>query len=174
VFLGFTYPIIAQVPEIDETQPTEELSLSKDKIPDVIKQAVQKDFVNGEPVKWGIFPQVLQEYGWVVDKSSNSATDFYEVYIKTKDGSDMFAIYSKDGKLLRSKEVIKNLPLPQAVRTALANSEYKDWTIKGDVAKVTDYKNKVSVHYIVKVTKNNKVHNLYFDENGKRLMNKLV
>jgi hypothetical protein len=171
-FLGFFYPMMAQDLDVNEIQPVEKMVLTKDKIPAAVNQAVSKDFRNGQPVKWGNFPYVLKEYGWVVDKADNTKPDYYEVFIKTENGSDMYAIYSSDGKLIRSKEILRNMPLPKSIEEALFKSEYKDWKKTGDLEKITNFMNAQKSHYIVTVEKNNKTHHLYFDDAGTMLRNK--
>lgn len=158
---GFIIPLRAQVDHDqtgNETFPVESLILKKDQIPANIVNAVNTDFANGEAFRWGKFPFVLEKYGFVIAKGKeNQKPDYYEVNIKTKDGSDIYAVYSSDGTIIQSRTIRKNAVLPLGVTQALAKSQYKDWTIVGDKELIKYYNSKKEVeeHYRVTLEKNN-------------------
>jgi hypothetical protein len=158
---GIILPLRAQVDHDqngDETFPRESLVLKKDQIPANIVNAVNNDFANGEAFRWGKFPFVLEKYGFVIAKGTeNQKPDYYEVNIKTKDGSDIYAVYSSDGTIIQSKTIRKNAALPLSVTQSLAKSQYKDWTIVGDKELIKYYNSKKDVeeHFRVTLEKNN-------------------
>jgi hypothetical protein len=160
-FTGFLFPLLAQVDHDqndDEGIPQESLILKKDQIPAAIVKAVNSDFIKGEAFRWGKFPFVLEKYGWVIAKGmENQKPDYYEVNIKSQDGSDIYAVYSADGTIIQSKTIRKNAALPLNVTQALAKSQYKDWTVVGDKELIKYYnsKNDVEEHFRITLEKNN-------------------
>jgi hypothetical protein len=169
------FPVISQVENTEDAEvPIEEITLKKDMIPAQVQQAVSKDFTYGEPVQWSNFPYLFKEYGWtaIKNEATTEKPDRYAVILKSKKGGNLYAVYSADGTLLRSREILKNGPLPKAVENALLNSEFKDWKVDADKELIQDYSKKVVKHYVVKVEKDNKKRLLYFDEQGNILKNK--
>jgi hypothetical protein len=171
------FPAFTQIEENEVEVPIEKLVLKKDNIPVSIIQAVNTSFQNGTALEWYSFPYVIKEYGWAFKNTGNATTgdaspDLYAVHIKTSKGSRVDAIYSKDGKLIRSKEVIVNATLPAPVVKAIETGQYKNWTIVGDRSVITVARDN-TVHYSVKVEKDNMKHALYFDKNGNQLKNRL-
>jgi hypothetical protein len=171
------FPAIAQIEEDEVEVPIERLILKKENVPVSIVQAVNKSFQNGVALEWYSFPYLLKEYGWAFksegDKTiGNASPDLYAVHIRTSEGSRVDAIYTKDGKLVRSKEVVINTLIPLPVMKAIEKGQYKDWRIVGDrsVIKVAQHS---IVHYAVKVEKDNNKRTLYFDKNGNQLKNRL-
>jgi hypothetical protein len=160
-FTGFLFPLLAQV-DHDQNEnegiPVESLILKKDQIPAAIVKAVNSDFVNGEAFRWGKFPFVLEKYGWVIaNGKADQKPDYYEVNIKSKDGSDIYAVYSPDGTIIQSRTIRKNVALPLSVTQALAKSQYKDWTVVGDKELIKYYNsmNNIEEHFRITVEKNN-------------------
>lgn len=158
---GFLFPLAAQVDHdqsINEIIPIENLVLKKEQVPAAIVKAVNDEFATAQAFRWGKFPYVLEKYGWVVAKdAANQKPDRYEVNIKVKDGSDIYAIYSPDGTIIQSKVIRKNAILPSSVLQALAKSQYKDWQVVGDkeLIKYFNAKNDVEEHFRITVEKNN-------------------
>jgi len=166
---GLSFPLISQVDhEIGESEavPVESLVLKKDQVPQPIINAVKSDFRNGDAFRWGKFPYVLEKYAWVVvNDEANKKPDFYEVYIKADDGSDIYAVYLPDGTIKESRTIRKDAPLPGSVDQKLAKSQYKDWKIIGDKELIKYYnsKNDIEEHVKVTVEKNNMRKNLSFN-----------
>lgn len=165
---GFLFPLFSQVDNVIEESegvPLESLTLKKDQVPKAIVDAVKSDFKSDQPFTYGKFPYVLKKYAWVVDPDAKGKTpDYYEVFIKDQDGSDIWAIYNPEGKIIESKTIRKNGNLPMNIDQKLANSQYKDWKIIGDreLIKYYDNKNNVEEHVKVTVEKNNMKKNLSF------------
>ncbi len=163
------------VPEEEQEVPVDKLVLKSNDVPQDVKQSVQKSFMDGTVIKWYSFPYTLKQYGWaykneINNNSMDTRPNMYAVHIKTSDGSWVDAVFSKDGKLIRSKEVIKNSELPAPIINAIEKSKYHDWGITDDRVVIKDNKNK-TICYSVQVQKDNKKHNLYFDANGMQLKN---
>ncbi len=176
ILLLIVSPVFSQVENTEEDEIVEnELVLKSNEIPAALKNAVDKSFKNGTPIQWYSFPYVFKEYGWAFknDKnnmSSNSQPELYDVQLKTAKGSRIDAVFTKDGKLIRSKEVLKNIKLPSQIVNAVEHSEYKNYNIIGDRFLIKNAENNTS-HYSVIVKKGNKKHTLYFDKDGNRLRN---
>jgi len=116
-----------RVPFVTATIPGSEL-------PDAVSKAVNTRFDKDNPFTWSKFPYELKEYGWVyeVGSSDNNALAGFEVTMKTSNGNTHRGLYNVDGKLIESREVSKNIPIPRYIMEALASSEYSDWKIVGD------------------------------------------
>jgi hypothetical protein len=166
---GFMFPLFSQIDHViddNEAVPIESLTLKKDQVPKPIIDAVKSDFKSDQAFTYGKFPYVLKKYAWVVDPDqANKKPDFYEVYIKSNDGSDIWAIYNPDGKIVESKTIRKDANLPMNVDQALAKSQYKDWKVVGDkeLIKYFDTKNNVEEHVKVTVEKSGQKKNITFN-----------
>jgi hypothetical protein len=162
--------------EVDEEVPVKAVILKKDQIPAEVQKSVGKDFTYGEPIQWSNFPYLFQKYGWSIANNGDETIqpDRYDVMIKSKNGGTLNAVYSADGKLLRSREVLKNGPLPLAVEKSINQSEYKDWRIQADKELIQDFENNGLKHYIVRVENGDEKKALYFDEQGNLMAKKKV
>lgn len=169
-FLAAFFPVIAQ--EVSEEVPVENLILKKGNIPPAVVKSAQDLFQGSTQIKWGMFPYELKDYGWVVNKEYNEPINHYEIYLKTKNGSDVFAIFESTGELIRYRMIDKNAVLPSPVVKAIAKSEYKDWKITGDTEKITSAQKKVDEHFIVRLEKDGKKKTLYYTIKGEGVNNK--
>jgi hypothetical protein len=166
---GLMFPILAQVDHdyrVDDIVPLEYLTLKKEMVPPAIVKAVGKDFSTGLPVTWGKFPYVLEKYGWVVSKdAAGEKPDRYEVLIKAKDGSDVYAVYAPDGTIIQSRSVYKNIALPEQVRKSLEKSQYKDWTVLSDKEIIRYYMDQKNVeeHFRLTLERNNVKRSVSFN-----------
>jgi hypothetical protein len=166
---GLLFPMLAQVDHdhrLDDIVPLEFLTLKKEQIPPAIIKAVSAEYTTGQPLTWGKFPYVLERYGWVVSQNAGGEKpDRYEVMIKAKDGSDLYAVYDPDGTIIESRSLYKNIPLPVNVKNALSKSQYKDWAVVGDREIIRYYKTKKDIeeHFRVTVEKNNVKRSISFN-----------
>jgi hypothetical protein len=167
-FLVFTFPILAQE-LVSEEVPLENLTLKKGNIPPQIVKAAEQLFQGSTQVAWGVFPYELKDYGWAVNKDYNEPIDHYELQIKGKDGSDIFAVFESTGELIRYKVINKNAPIPKLIMNAIEKSEYKDWKIVGDAMLIKNNQKKVVEHYAVKLEKGNLKKTLYYTAKGENL-----
>jgi len=161
-------PILAQDLAKEEV-PVENLTLKKGNIPPQIIQAAEKLFEGDQQVAWGVFPYELKDYGWVVNTEYNEPIDHYELQIKGKDGSDIFAVFESTGELIRYRVTNKNAAIPQPILNAIAKGDYKDWKIVGDAMLIRNNQKKVIEHYAIKLEKGNIKKTLYFTTKGENL-----
>jgi len=159
--VALSFNMLAQVDHDynpNDVVPAEGSKLSVDQIPAVVLEAMKVDFSLDDPLTWTKFPYALKEYGFVYDKdAANLKPDRYEVRMKTTNGDDLFAVYSKEGNLIATKEIYINSAMPASVKEKLANSVYKDWAVVGTKEVIRFYydKNNVDQHYRVTVEKDN-------------------
>lgn len=167
--LVFVLPSIAQVDHDynpKDVIPEAGMALKKSEVPQSVLMSANNDFALDNPQSWTKFPYALKEYGWVYDKdASDVKPDRYEVVMKTKNGDDLSAVYSKDGNLIATKEEYLNGTIPASVMEALANSKYKDWKIVGSKEIIRYYHDKKSVeqHFRLTVEKDNVKRSISFN-----------
>ena len=166
------FPALAQGEEQTEEIPTEMLILKKGNIPPAVIKAAEDLFKGSTQLKWGVFPNEFKNYGWVKDKDYNEPIDHYEIYLKTSNGGDAYAVFEPTGELIRYRLMEKNAALPQPVLNAIAKSEYKDWKISGDTELIKSQQKKVVDHYAVKLAKGNQKKTVYYSMTGDVLTNK--
>jgi hypothetical protein len=164
ILLGFTFPMIAQT--LKEEEPVESLALKKGNIPAPVLKAAEQLFQGHTQIAWGSFPYELKDYGWSVNNEYNEPIDHYEIRFKANDGSDIFAVFESTGELIKCKIINKDAPVPQKIRTAISNSEYKDWKIVSDIMQIKSSQKKLQEHYTVKVEKDKMKKTLYYSPEG--------
>jgi hypothetical protein len=167
-FLVSSVPILAQE-LISEEVPVENLTLKKGNIPPQIIKTAEQLFQGDTQVAWGVFPYELKDYGWVVNKEYNLPIEHYEMLMKTKDGSDIYAVFESTGELIRYRISNKNAPIPKFILDTIEKGEYKDWKIVGDAALIKNNQKKVVEHYAVKLEKGNIKKTLYFTTKGENI-----
>ena len=170
-FLVASFPAFAQDLMTEEV-PVESLTLKKGNIPPDVLKTAEEIFKDDKQVEWGAFPYELKNYGWVVDQDYNQPIDHYEIHMKTKDGTDVFAVFESTGQLIRYRTENKNAAIPVNILDAIAKTEYKDWKIDPAVVIITNNQKKVVEHYKIKVQKGNQKKELYYTIKGERLINK--
>jgi len=151
--------------------PVVDATISKDQVPAAVLQAVNTQFDQNSPVTWSKFPYALKEYGWVYDVgASDIPLERFEVTMKTEEGNDLWAVYSAKGELIESREVSRNIAIPQSVQQALAKSQYKDWTVVGNKEIIRYYHDhdikKAEQHFRVTVEKDNVRRSISFNFQG--------
>lgn len=139
----------------------------KGEAPDVVMEAIKKNFPTAIVGDLEILPSKLYGEQWSVDFQDNSkgiAPGFY--LVKLKDLKEHFkAVYDQDGKLLFSKTTIIESKLPMKVTSAIA-SRYPGWVIVNTIEKITTEENLVKEVYHVEVQKDQLFKTLFFDNNG--------
>ncbi len=169
ILLALTINVIGQVDHDynpNDVVPATGSTISPTQVPISVINAMKVDFKLDDPGTWTKFPYALKEYGWVYDKDASSVKpDRYEVTMKKADGTDLFAVYSKEGTLIATREIFVNRPLPESVKEKLANSIYKDWAVVGNKEIIKYYydKNSVEQHYRITVTKDNVKRSISFN-----------
>jgi hypothetical protein len=174
VIAAFSVPTLAQVDHDynpnDVVIPEKGFALNEKNIPESVLKAVKSEFNLNVPSTWTKFPYALREYGWVYDKgASDVKPDRYQVSMKSKEGLDLYAVYSAEGNLIATREESTNIVVPDHVMKALQNSKYKDWTVVGNkqIIKYFHDKNSVEQHIRLTVVKDNVVRTISFNYQGK-------
>lgn len=170
-FVVYSFPILAQNPEAESVEvPVESLNLKMGNIPQQIVKAADGLFEGSTQVAWGNFPYEFKNYGWTVyPNESGVPINRYEIKLKAKDGSDIYAVFSPKGDLIRYKVINKNAVPPRFVINSLENEGYKDWKIVGDVMLIRDNLSKVKEQYSVRIKKGDMTKTLVFDTQGENL-----
>lgn len=155
--------------------PTIEIMGNRDKIPSKVKEAFMNDFGEcHEPFVWATSQTHFVTNG--LEQSAdvdNIEVNYYAFHTSTSTGSSLSALYSPDGKLIRSREYLKNFCPAQNIVIALQNSDYKDWYITRNfhIIKVSSKgTEKDQCALILKKGKEKKV--IYFDPNGGMIISK--
>jgi hypothetical protein len=170
VLLAFVVPSPAQIDH--DFNPNEGLIpatgtiLTKDQIPPAVVQAFKADFNIDNPISWMKFPYALQEYGWIYDMgASDVKPNNFEAATKSKKGNDLYAVYSADGRLIATREMIPNLPVPPYILESLSKSQYKDWKIVGNKEFIQYFhdKNSIEKHFRLTVEKDNVKRSISFN-----------
>ena len=176
VLIVLTIPAISQIDHDynpNDRVPSSNDTIAKSEIPQAVLNAVTRDFDKTDPMSWSKFPYALKEYGWVYDVgASDIPLNRFEVELKTRDGGELWAIYSAKGELIETKEVLINTVVPRYIQEALANSKYKDWQIVGTKEIIKYYHDhdlsKVEQHFRLTVEKNNVRRSISFNYKSDR------
>jgi hypothetical protein len=155
--------------------PAIEIKVSQDKVPPAVKAAVIRDFGEGhQPMVWAKANTKFDTYGWEQTVNvENTEIYYYSLHTQTTVGSELDAVYTPDGKLVRSREDVINFEPPQSILASLGKSAYKDWKITKDVhlIKVNEV-GKIKEHYDLLMQKGKEKKSVYFDKEGNMLINK--
>lgn len=174
VLLAFVVPSLAQIDH--DYNPNEGLIpatgtfLTKGEVPPAVVQALKRDFNIDNPISWMKFPYALQEYGWVYDKgASDVKPNNFEAAMKSKKGNDLFAVYSADGRLIATREMVANIPVPAYILESLSKSQYKDWKIVGNKEFIQYFhdQNSIEKHFRLTVEKDNVKRSISFNFQAK-------
>lgn len=152
-----------------------EIRITLDKVPPAVKAAVVRDFgEEHQPVVWANSHSKFDTWGWEqrvnVDKMD---VNYYTIHTYKSNGSYLEAVYTPEGKLVRSRETIKNFKPSRAILASLQKSEYKDWKITKNVYIIKAVEGKENKeHYAFKLEKGKQNKTVYFDKDGNMFMNK--
>ena len=127
LFLGLTSQVFAQITEVEQ-------------LSEVVVTAVNYKYLNAMDNTEAAIPvQMLerkvaafnvQEQDYYIDDY-----DFYTVQFFIPDGK-IVAVYDAEGKVMRTIEKFKDIKLPKAVSSALAE-RFPNWELLSDVYRVT-------------------------------------
>jgi hypothetical protein len=149
--------------------PTMVIKVSQDKVPLKVKEAFLKDFGEGhKPFAWATAQTLFDTYEWEQRTNvKNMEIYTYALHTETTVGSSLDAVYTADGKLINSRELVKDFEPPRNILSALQNSKYKDWVIAKDfhIIKISNGSNEKE-HYDFRLTKGNAKKTVYFDKYG--------
>lgn len=175
VFVGLALPSRAQSHDYNanDLEPAVVGSIPKDQVPAAVLNAVSTQFDKSNPITWSKFPYALKEYGWVYDVGAeNIALDRYEVTMKTDKKSDLWAVYTKNGELVETREMSTNIAIPPSVMQEFMKSKYKDWKIVGNKEIIRFYhdheknSNNVEQHFRITVEKDGVKRSISFNWQG--------
>ena len=149
--------------------PTVRISLNRDKVPIQVKEAVLKDFGDGhKPIAWVNNNSLFDTYAWEQSTLVDNLDVYtYAIHSKISDGSSLDAVYTPDGKLISSREYLKDFRPGQNIMLTLQNTEFKDWGITKDF-----FLRKVSSNgsgkqrYALVMQRGKEKKTLFFDTNG--------
>jgi hypothetical protein len=138
------------------------------KTPQVVLDSIKKAFP--EPISQTLSTITAQNYGkqWDVEISPASEEEsplYYQVFIHNKTGR-YTAIYDKNGNLLKMKQTLKNISLPEAVNQTI-QSKYNGWSLLDKEERIENNGKKASTEYKVLLKKGLIKKAVYFDDNGK-------
>jgi hypothetical protein len=165
--------VFAQVKEI--TLEPIEIKVTVDKVPPAVKAAVVRDFgEEHQPVVWANSHSQFSTWGWEQNVNpDNMEINYYTIHTRKPNGSYLEAVYTPDGKLVRSREEVKNFVPPKSILTSLQESAYNDWTIDKDVLVIKAFENKANKEqYALKLVKGKDKKTVYFDKEGNMFMSK--
>jgi hypothetical protein len=172
-FTAFPAYVSAQEKEI--TLEPVEIRVTLDKVPPAVKAAVVRDFgEEHQPVVWANSHSKFDTWGWEQTVNADRMEiNYYTIHTHQSNGSYLEAVYTPDGKLVRSREEIKNFIPSKAILTSLQYSDYRDWKINKDVHIIKAYEGKTNKeHYAFKLEKGNQKKTVYFDKEGNLVENK--
>ena len=150
------------------------IKVKEAEIPAAVVQSFKKDFTNGQAEEWTIVPAALVAEEYTIsgyDNLKGEKPTAYEVKVK---GSNMRgeAVYSQDGKLMFSKEVIKDTALPATVVRAVS-TKYPGYNFTNDEETIRQGKSHF-IHYRVTIKKEKESRVLAVDSGGKILRDKRI
>jgi hypothetical protein len=152
--------------------PTVEIRVNQDLVPAKVKDAVLNDFgVGHKPIEWVNSNTIFNASQWT-QRSDVNTLDIhsYSLRVKTDNGCSLDAFYTADGKLINSREYLKNFKPSQEILMTIQNSEYKDWGISKDfhLIKISSTGSSTErLGFVMKKGKEKKT--VYFDENNRIL-----
>jgi hypothetical protein len=148
-----------------ETFPSEK----KNDCPPRIIKASKQLFQGSTLIAWSLTPNEFKEYGLFSNNESNDPVSHYKIELRTKDGSDVVAVFKSTGELIRYNLINKNAPLPAAIRKQIKNSHYRDWKIASYTKQIKNNHKNVVEHLIVKLEKRNINKTFFFSNKGEAL-----
>lgn len=131
ILLAFVVPAQAQTdfPVLDYARVITAV-IPGDQVSDEVLSSISFEFDRNNPVTWSKFPFSMADYGWVYDMGEeNNNLNHFVVTMKTNKQDDYWAMYSKNGELLESREISRNISIPSHIRDEFAKSEFNDWKI---------------------------------------------
>jgi len=118
-------------------------AIPKAEVPSAVIKAVNTHFDKNDPLTWSKFPYTLKEFGWVYEVGeSEQDLSRYEVRMRTNTGNLMSGIYSKDGNLIQTRELSKNIPVPRYIMETLYGGEFSGWKVIGNKEMITFFHEK--------------------------------
>jgi hypothetical protein len=148
---------------------TVEIRVSQDLVPAKVKYAVLNDFgISHKPFAWVSSSTLFDTYEWSQITNPNNLDIYsYGLHSTTTAGSTLDANYTADGKLINSREYIRNFKPSRNIMLALQNTEYRDWGIKRDyhLIKLSSTGSEKERYALIMI-RGNKKQTVFLDSNG--------
>jgi hypothetical protein len=164
---AYLYAQEIQLPEVV-------IKANRDLVPAKVKSAFIEEFGAGHlPVEWVSSNTKFRITSGIQNIDPvNTDIVFYSFYIRTDNDWTLDANYTPEGKLISSREYLKDFKPKRNVVLAVKNSDFRDWHIKSDFLIINTLPSGASKErYGLIVQKGNKKKTLYFDKKGKMLTN---
>jgi len=145
--------------------------LDKTKVPKEVTGRFATDYPMTTYDYWFGYPAQDEWYGYDHDYSNDSPANYIVEF--GKDSTAYKAVYSKTGQKIAT---YRSVPaLPDAVSWALANGDYKTWTIGKEKEEIFKDKDSDSLKvYMVTVEKDGHKHILYFQSDRRLMKDKTI
>lgn len=174
VLVALMLPLVAQTEnglDFANRVPLVSTTITKENLPQSVVNSASLRFDKNNPLTWSKFPYALKEFGWVYDLgTSESQLVNFEVTMENTNGDLLWAAYNAEGELTETRQNSKNVPVPQYIRAALAEGEFKDWKIAGTREMISFYNGpdfaKADQHFRLVVEKGKERKRLAFDYEG--------
>lgn len=137
----------------------QQTKIERSEVPEAVLQAIESDY-----------PSCRGNITWYIHNGSSNIN--YYVVSAQGDKITCEAYYDREGNLIHSKTVMKDVALPSPMLEALS-TDYSDWTITQDYIVIRDF-DENKMYSGVTVTKGMESKTLYFDSNGEELTPNLV
>lgn len=152
--------------------PTVKIQANQDLVPAVVKNAAINEFGPGhKPFAFVNNSSDFSTWNWAQVRDPRLMNVYaYSLSTKTSTGSTLDANYTADGKLLNSREYLKNFKPSLNIMLALQNTQYKDWGVKKDIGIIKRFYNGTEKQrYALVMVKGNEKKTIHLDGNGKML-----
>lgn len=149
------------------------IAIDEANVPAKVKAAVIRDFGKDLKIDWTSSKLNFNTYGWEQNIDvDNADIYYYTVHTRLTKGTEIDAVYTPEGKLIRSREKLEDFEPPKSILAGLEKGQYKDWKIEKDAHIIKDKNNKIQEHYVLRLQKGNERKTVYFDKDGNMLTNK--
>lgn len=140
--------------------------LTREKVPGTVLKSLEKDFPDAKITDYASIPTEKIGEELIINPSSSSENyDMYEMHVTGKNFNGD-ALYDRNGNLVRSTEIVRNVPLPYHVQRAIGEN-YPGWAVTNDREVMTFYKKGMQkVYYRVHLTKGKEKANIILDAEG--------
>ena len=142
--------------------------LDKSDVPQSVVKAIETDFPRWEEINWYAFDEIANQWA-AIKKQGKVRGVMPDYYVASASGRNISieAVYDKNGKLIRSKTVIKNVKLPEPIMSSVKD-EYPDWRIVSDQVVIRDF-DKNKKYFQVMIRKENNEKTIYYNAQGNKV-----
>lgn len=143
--------------------------IAKNRLPDFVKEAIETDFVTcNNKFKWYVYDKEVNRWAAIKsDRKMHGVLPDYFVATARGDNVTCEGVYDKNGRLVRSKVVFKNVELPDFVMEAVTK-DYPGWEVGGDEIVIRDF-DENKKYFQVLIYKDRDTKTVYYDAKGKKV-----